>query len=134
MDPVDVLISQVNEILSVPEGDDADLILEGEALLDELRMLLSSPHPRRFNLANAAVSLNEVCPFQTISFHRILYREGHDMDCCELTNQPLHIRSVSTSNGPLGLLMLNVTPARIATEGTQLLVFYVMSTSLNGPD
>lgn len=77
MDNVDVLISQVNDILSTPERDDEYIsdreapldkyIWEREALLDKLIMLLSSAHPRRFNLANAAVSLNDVCAFQTIS-------------------------------------------------------------------
>lgn len=133
VDNVDVLISQVNHILSTPERDD-EYIWDREALLDKLIMLLSSTHPRRFNLANAAVSLNDVCAFQTISFHGILFRKGHDMDYRELTNPSLHTYSVSSLYGLLLLPILNTIPTRTAPGGILVLVVYVTSTSLDGPD
>lgn len=66
-DAVDGLMSEVNDLLYTPDGDDEELIEYGEELIDELEDLLASPNPRRFNLANAAVMLNTVCALRIMS-------------------------------------------------------------------
>lgn len=52
----------------------------------------------------------------------------------ELTNPSLHTYSISSVYGLHLLLILNTIPTRTAPGGILVLVVYVTSTSLDGPD